>query len=179
MPRCPIDGVKTFSPPTFDDDRGSFSALLATRLHGLKNSWKEVNFSRSDQGVIRGLHLQHPHAQAKFLTVTQGRIWDLVLDLRPDSPTFQHWCYYVLGSDLPRSQIYIPAGCAHGFATPEGSAEVLYLVDDIWTPEDELTIAWDDPELAIPWPVESPSLSPKDADGMSLPNVLRRIVEHR
>lgn len=175
--RCPIDGVKTFAPPSYPDDRGSFTAVLASRYHTSQlpeiSAWREVNLSRSDAGVIRGLHLQHPAAQSKFVTVIDGSIWDVVVDFRPDSPTYLHFCYYVLSADGPRSQIFVPAGCAHGFATPDTAASVLYLTDAPWTPEHEITLAHDDSTLSIPWPVDQPSLSGKDRAGLALPDVCR------
>ncbi len=179
MPRCPIADVETYQTPVFDDDRGRFQSILAERIHSDISDvkeWKEVNLSSSKKGILRGLHMQAPKVQAKLLTVLDGSIWDVIVDLRPESSTYGFWCYYMLSADGPRNQIFIPAGCAHGFCTPDADATVVYLTDQPWAPDCEITLAWDDPEMGIPWPIENPTLNARDTEGISL-ETLKKALE--
>lgn len=178
MPRCPIADVETYQTPVFNDERGSFQPILAERVHSELPEvqiWKEVNLSRTRQGALRGLHMQYPEMQAKLVTVVEGRIWDVVVDLRQDSPTYGFWCFYLLAADGPRNQIFVPAGCAHGFCTPESDAVVAYLTDQPWAPDSGITLAWNDPEMGIPWPVAEPILSEKDKRGMTLAALMKSL----
>ena len=168
-----LPGVTLLSPPRFDDTRGSFRPLFAERLHaeaGYSHPWSEMNLSHSDQGTIRGLHLQSPKGQAKLITVITGTIFDVAVDLRPGTPTFGKFETFTLSAEDPDhpSQIYLPDGFAHGLATPHGPATIAYLVSSPWNPETEKVLAWDDPTLAIPWPLKSPKLSPRDQKGIPL-----------
>ena len=165
-----LPGVTLLSPPRFDDSRGSFRPLFAERFHaaaGYSHPWAEMNLSHSEQGSVRGLHFQSPHAQAKLITVITGTIFDVALDLRPDSPTFGKFETFTLSAHDPHlpSQIYLPEGLAHGLATPHGPATIAYLVSSPWNPESEHVLAWDDPTLAIPWPLQAPKLSERDRHG--------------
>ncbi len=171
-----LPGVMLLKPPRFDDERGAFRPIFANRLHaeaGYTHEWAEMNLSHTRQNSIRGLHLQDPESQAKLITVISGRIFDVAVDLRKDSPTFGQWDSFELGaeSDLP-SQIYLPEGIAHGLATPHGEATIAYLVSRPWNPATEKVLAWDDPDLGIDWPVDNPSLSPRDAAGMAFEEVI-------
>ena len=171
--RSSLNGVALLTPPRFDDARGSFRPVFAQRLHGeggFDHAWSEMNLSHSEKNSIRGLHLQDPQWQAKLITVISGTIFDVVVDLRKDSPTFGKWESFTLSADHPDhpSQIYIPEGFAHGLATPDGQATISYLVSSPWNPESEKVLAWDDPDLAIPWPVKNPQLSERDQQGLSL-----------
>lgn len=167
-----IEGVILLSPPTFDDPRGSFRPLYAQRLHsqaGYTHQWAEMNLSQTCQGCIRGLHLQEQHPQAKLITVVAGSIFDIVVDLRP-GPHFGRWQSFHLSAD-PRegpSQIYLPPGIAHGFATPDQPATITYLVSEPWQPDHERVLAWNDPTLNIPWPLTNPTLSPRDQNALPL-----------
>lgn len=168
-----LPGVVLLSPPTFDDSRGSFRPLFAERLHhhaGYSHPWAEMNLSHSEENTIRGLHFQNPHPQAKLITVITGTIFDVALDLRPHSPTYRQFETFTLsaGDKQHPSQIYLPEGLAHGLATPFGSATIAYLVSSPWHPESEKVVAWNDPDLAIPWPLESPTLSDRDRHGLTL-----------
>ncbi|YCM42169.1 dTDP-4-dehydrorhamnose 3,5-epimerase [Verrucomicrobiaceae bacterium 227] len=168
-----LPGVTLLFPPRFDDARGSFRPLFAERLHtqaGYSHPWAEMNLSHSEEGTIRGLHFQSPHPQAKLITVVSGTIFDVAVDLRPDSPTFGEFATFNLSADNPDlpSQIYLPEGLAHGLATPHGPATIAYLVSSPWNPETEKVLAWNDPTLKIPWPITTPKLSPRDKDGIPL-----------
>jgi len=168
-----IQGVTLLSPPQFPDERGAFRPVFAQRLHadaGYDHPWAEMNLSHTEEGCIRGLHFQHPQAQAKLITVVSGTIFDVVVDLRHDSPTFGKWESFTLSADNPDhpSQIYVPEGLAHGLATPSGPATIAYLVSTSWNPDTEQVLRWDDPTLAIQWPLKSPNLSPRDQQGVAL-----------
>jgi len=172
-----LSGVMLLNPPQFADARGRFRPVFAQRLHadaGYNHSWAEMNLSHTEPGCIRGLHFQEPHAQAKLITVVSGTIFDVVVDLRPDSPTCGKWASFTLSAGDPAvaSQIYIPEGLAHGFATVDGSATIAYLVSTPWNPETEQVLQWDDPTLNIPWPVKSPQLSPRDQKGITLGEII-------
>lgn len=173
-----LPGVTLLHPPRFDDERGAFRPVFAERLHaeaGYDHPWAEMNLSHTDQGCVRGLHFQEPNAQAKLITVVSGTIFDVVADLRRDSPTFGKWVSFTLSADDPdfASQIYIPEGLAHGLATPDGPATIAYLVSKPWNPETEQVLRWDDPSLAIPWPVENPALSARDQQGVTFEEISR------
>lgn len=173
-----LQGVTLFSPPRFDDSRGSFRPLFARRLHaeaGYTHSWAEMNLSHTEEGGIRGLHFQEPEPQAKLITVITGTIFDVAVDLRP-GPDFGKWESFELSADqshLP-SQIYLPPGFAHGLATPSGPATIAYLVSTPWNPETEQVLAWNDPQLAISWPLDRPELSERDQNGVSLESLAKK-----
>lgn len=165
-----IPGVVLITPPRFEDSRGSFRPLFADRLHtaaGYSHPWAEMNLSHSEPGTIRGLHFQDPHPQAKLISVISGTIFDVALDLRKNSPTYRQFETFTLSAEDLRtpSQIYLPEGIAHGLATPSGPASIAYLVSSPWHPEAEHVIAWNDPSLNIPWPIQNPKLSPRDQAG--------------
>lgn len=173
-----IAGVTLLTPPRFDDERGAFRPIFAERLHpslGLPKTWSEMSVSHSAQNCIRGLHFQAPKAQAKLITVIEGSIFDVALDLRKDSPTFGKYQTFELAANSDRlpSQIYLPEGIAHGIATPTEPATIAYLVSTSWHPESEHVIAWDDADLAIPWPVDRPHLSTRDSQGLSWSRFLK------
>lgn len=133
---------------------------------GLDLTFVQDNHSRSLAGALRGLHYQAFDArrgigQVKLVRVGRGRIWDVVADLRPGSPTFGRWCAREL-DDETHAQLLVPAGCAHGFAVLSEVADVLYKQSTPYDPTTEHGIAWDDPELAVPWPITSPILSERD-----------------
>ena len=171
-----LNGVMLLSPPKFEDERGNFRPLFAQRLHaeaGYAHAWAEMNLSETKEGCIRGLHFQEPEPQAKLITVISGTIFDVAIDLRSGS-NFGKWQSFELSAsqnNLP-SQIYLPPGFAHGLATPEGPATIAYLVSSPWNPQNEQVIAWDDPQLAIPWPLKNPQLSERDQKGIELQTLL-------
>ena len=170
-----LAGVLILSPRIFADERGSFlETYQAERYlgHGVPLPFVQDNLSRSKQGTIRGLHYQHPHDQGKLVMVTRGAIWDVAVDLRPDSPTCGEWIGVTL-DDREHRQLYIPPGLAHGFCALEEGTQVLYKCTDMYHPGCEKTLLWNDPSLGIPWPTQTPLVSPKDQQGRTLAECLR------
>jgi dTDP-4-dehydrorhamnose 3,5-epimerase len=164
-----IEGVLIIEPKVFGDERGfffeSFNQRAFNEAVGQPVDFVQDNHSRSAKGVLRGLHFQRPpHAQGKLVRVTQGSVFDVAADIRPDSPTFGRWVGVEL-SGANHRQMWIPAGLAHGFLVTSDSADFLYKTTDYYRPESEGSVRWDDPDLAIAWPLDgiTPSLSAKDA----------------
>ena len=160
-----LAGVMSFQPPAFADERGFFTETYHAEKYqaaGLPVSFVQDNFSFSKRHVLRGLHFQRKHPQGKLVYVLQGEIFDVAVDLRRDSPTFGQWEGMVLSSEN-RLQFFIPAGFAHGFVVLSESAAVMYKCTDFYHPEHDAGIIWNDPDVAIAWPVEAPVLSSKDA----------------
>ena len=160
--------VTLIRPKRFADDRGWFSeSYHQARLagQGIDILFCQDNHSLSRPlGTLRGLHFQTPpHAQAKLVRCVRGSIWDVAVDVRASSPTYGEWVAATLSADNG-DQLFIPAGFAHGFVTLEPDSEVLYKVDDYYAPECDGGLAWDDPAIALPWPVpaDGPALSDKD-----------------
>jgi len=148
----------------YDDDRGWFISSFH-ELHPTKD-WKMQNTSFSQQNTLRGLHLQSPRSQAKLVTVLDGSITDVILDIDPKSKTYGQWQRYELCSkdtSLP-NQLYVPNHYAHGFAVTSETALISYLTDELYYPEDEISIHPLSPNLSIPWGIEDPILSDKDAN---------------
>ena len=163
-----LDGVKLILPDVFHDNRGYFiEAYNASRYFeaGMRSIFVQDNRSRSFRNVIRGLHFQMNPAQAKLVQVTQGEIWDVVVDIRPKSQTFGKWIAESLSAANYR-QLYIPAGFAHGFCAMSDIADIMYKVDSLYT-GGGMAIAFDDPELAIDWPTKDPIISVNDSNSMS------------
>ena len=159
-----LPGVLLIEPRVFADDRGAFMERYHAGRYaeaGVDAAFVQDNWSRSRGGVVRGLHFQREHPQGKLVEVVRGEIWDVVVDLRPASETFGQWEAHTLSGDAVR-QLWVPPGFAHGFAVVSDEADVLYKCTDVYRPGDEGGVAWDDPALAIPWPVEDPLLSDKD-----------------
>lgn len=155
----------------FGDDRGffyeSFNEKEFRQATNVKDPFVQDNHSRSARNVLRGLHFQTENAQGKLVRVTSGSVFDVAVDIRPDSPTFGQWISVIL-DDKKRQSLWIPKGLAHGFLVLSDAAEFLYKTTDYYNPQAEKTLRWDDPFLNIPWPVEGqPSLSVKDAAGLS------------
>jgi dTDP-4-dehydrorhamnose 3,5-epimerase len=164
-----IEGVLIIEPKVFGDERGfffeSFNQRAFNEAVGQPVDFVQDNHSRSAKGVLRGLHFQRPpHAQGKLVRVTQGSVFDVAVDIRPDSTTFGRWVGVEL-SGVNHRQMWIPAGLAHGFLVTSDSADFLYKTTDYYRPESEGSVRWDDPDLAIAWPLEgiTPALSAKDA----------------
>ncbi len=161
-----LDGVVLLAPRVFGDSRGAFWESYQQERYaaaGLTATFVQDNISLSKKNTLRGLHYQHPHGQAKLVQVLQGEIFDVALDIRVGSPTFGQWFGTQL-SDRNHRQLYIPAGFAHGFCVCSDSALFMYKCSEYYAPGDEGGIHWDDPALAIPWPVEEPVLSPRDRE---------------
>jgi dTDP-4-dehydrorhamnose 3,5-epimerase len=167
-----IPDVLLLEPQVFGDSRGfffeSFNQQKFEQAVGRAVEFVQDNHSRSARNVLRGLHYQIRQAQGKLVRVTHGEVFDVAVDLRRESPTFGHWVGQLLSAEN-KLQMWIPEGFAHGFVVTSESAEFLYKTTDFWAPEHERCIAWNDPELAIQWPIEAtPELSGKDRLGVSL-----------
>ncbi len=175
-------GAYLIHPAEFADERGAFCVLYETadlKRAGLNTSFLQQSMSVSKKNVVRGLHYQvGAHAQAKLVRCIKGEIWDVIVDLRKSSPSFGKWQGFKL-TDENRLALYIPRGFAHGFAAITDGATVLYQLDNEYAPKEEGGVRYDDPKLAIPWPVKThpapegrsisnpaglvtPLLSPKD-----------------
>ena len=166
-----IPDVVVLEPRVFGDARGyfyeSFNRRQAEAALGRPLEFVQDNHSMSRRGVLRGLHYQLPHPQAKLVRVVRGEVFDVAVDLRRGSPTFGRWVGERLSAENKR-QLWIPEGFAHGFVVLSEEAEFLYKTTDYWYPEAEQCIRWDDPELAIAWPDGvAPIVSAKDAAGKS------------
>ncbi len=177
--RLAIPDVWLIKPKVFGDDRGffyeSFSGKAFREATGLEQQFVQDNHSKSARGVLRGLHYQlPPYAQGKLVRVAQGAVFDVAVDIRKSSPTFGQWVGEVLSAEN-HYQLWIPPGFAHGFLTMSESAEFLYKTTDFYEPSSEAAIAWNDPDLAIEWPLEDlkaaglhqPLLSGKDQQAPS------------
>ncbi len=168
-----IPEVFLFSPTVFGDERGffyeSFNKRVFNEVIGLQPDFVQDNHSRSVKGVLRGLHYQlPPHAQGKLVRVVQGEVFDVAVDIRRSSPTFGQWVGAVLSAENHK-QLWIPPGFAHGFVTLSATAEFVYKTTDFYAAESERCIAWDDPQIAIEWPIDfEPTLSAKDKLGKAL-----------
>lgn len=164
-----ISDVLILEPKVFGDERGfffeSFNARAFSEATGLNPNFVQDNHSRSQQGVLRGLHYQVQQAQGKLVRVTAGEVYDVAVDLRRQSPTFGQWVGAHLSADNKR-QMWVPEGFAHGFVVLSEFAEFLYKTTDYYAPAHERCIRWNDPKLAIDWPLQGePRLSAKDQQG--------------
>jgi len=160
-----IPGILLIEPDVYSDGRGFFVETWSRHRYaqaGVAGDFVQDNVSRSCRDTLRGLHLQQPHAQGKLVHVLDGEVFDVVVDVRVGSPTFGRWMGTVL-SVANHRQIYIPAGFAHGFCVTSDSALFAYKCTDLYHPEAETGVAWDDPDLAIDWPTRAPRLSQKDS----------------
>jgi dTDP-4-dehydrorhamnose 3,5-epimerase len=172
--QTPLEGVLVLEPKVFGDERGffyeSFNARNFEQATGLKETFVQDNHSKSAKGVLRGLHYQEQHAQGKLVRVTQGAVFDVVVDIRKDSPTFGQWFGVELSAEN-KKQLWVPAGFAHGFLVTSESAEFLYKTTDFYYPHFERSLIWNDRDLAIEWPLHlldtPPLLASKD---MEAPN---------
>jgi dTDP-4-dehydrorhamnose 3,5-epimerase len=174
-------GVVVIDPVVHRDPRGFFVERYHARTyaeHVLPREFVQDNHSRSVKGTLRGLHLQVSQLQGKLVYVLEGSIFDVAVDVRVDSPSFGQWVGIELTSDNFR-QLYIPPGFAHGFCVTSDRADVLYKCTDFYLPGDEITICWNDPEIAIQWPIMSPLLSQKDACGFTLKHVMSRLPTYK
>ena len=168
-----LPGCVVFEPRVFEDERGSFhESFNHEKLSefGLKPVFVQGNQSTSRRGVLRGLHFQWPHPQGKYLSVPEGEIWDVVVDVRKDSPTFSRWAAVVLSANNKR-QLWVPEGFAHGYVVLSEQAVVSYLCTATYDPTAETAVRWNDPALAIDWPVSDPTLSCKDAKALPLGDI--------
>src|SRR3979411_2522620 len=172
----PLQDVKLVQPRRFGDSRGWFAEVFNQSTFmaaGLPGNFVQDNQSFSRKGVLRGLHYQLEKPQGKLVRVLSGHIWDVAVDLRPNSPDFGRWAGFHLQAESPDDELqllWIPEGFAHGFLVLSDTAEVLYKTTNLYYPAGERSIVWNDPTLNITWPLDalhgmSPSVSPKDAHG--------------
>ena len=173
--RISVDGIKftrmrvpdviLVEPPFFEDARGFFLETYHTEKYargGVTGTFVQCNRSYSVKGVLRGLHLQLAHPQGKLVSVIEGEVFDVAVDVRKGSPSFKQWVGVVLSGDNFK-QMYIPPGFAHGFCTLSEYAHLQYQCTDFYDPAGELGIIWNDPEIGIEWPLADPILSKKDS----------------
>ena len=170
--RTEIPDVLLLEPRVFEDARGvafeSYNRRVFRELVGADPEFVQDNRSVSRRNVLRGLHYQVERPQGKLITAVRGEIYDVAVDLRRRSPTFGRWVGFRL-SESDRRLAWLPRGFAHGFLTLSESAEVLYKLDDFWSPSHERTLAWDDAEVGVRWPLQGePVLSDKDRRGTPL-----------
>jgi dTDP-4-dehydrorhamnose 3,5-epimerase len=161
-----LPGLLVITPAVYSDGRGYFMEVFKESdfiKAGICEQFVQDNVSCSSKGTLRGLHFQNPpHAQSKLVRCTSGRLWDVVVDIRPTSSTYGHWAGLEL-SKKNRLMHYVPAGFAHGFLALEDDTELYYKCGSEYTPDSEGGIRWDDPELGIAWPLEDVLVSAKDA----------------
>lgn len=170
-----LPGLLIVEPKVFGDARGFFLETWNQRRYpdaGLTATFVQDNLSFSRQGALRGLHFQNPGPQGKLVSVLQGEVFDVAVDLRQSSPTFGEWEGFNLSGENKR-QFFIPTGFAHGFLVLSETALFHYKCTEFYSPKDEVTLRWDDPQLNIPWPLKNPTLSEKDARGLFLRDIPR------
>jgi dTDP-4-dehydrorhamnose 3,5-epimerase len=179
MKATPVDaivGAYLFEPTVHADHRGFFSRTFdrdVVRSVGIDpDAFVQDSLSRSGKGVLRGMHLRSGAGEAKLVRCSAGRIFDAVVDLRPDSPTYRNTAFFELSGQTQVS-LYVPAGCAHGFQALTDPADVSYRIDRAHDPSEDVTIAFDDPELAIPWPLPVTSMSDRDRNARPLSEMER------
>ena len=166
-----LDELVLIEPTVHGDERGflveTFRENALAEL-GIEAGFVQDNHSRSRGPVLRGIHLQR--GQAKLVRCPRGRVWDVAVDLRPDSPTYRRWEGHELDGERHR-QLFMPAGFGHGFCLLSDEADVLYRLSSYYDPELETGVAWDDPEIGIEWPIADPVLSERDRSAPSLEEV--------
>ncbi len=162
----PVQGAFLIELEKFGDSRGFFGRAFCRNEfadHGLATEFVQVNNSLSaDKGTLRGMHYQlAPHAETKVVRCIRGALYDVIVDIRPDSPTFGKWHGEELSAEN-RNMLYVPRGFAHGFITLEDDTEAFYFVDNFYAPDHERGVRWNDPKFGIDWPIEPAVLSDKD-----------------
>ena len=165
--------VLLIEPNVFEDDRGFFMESYQKQRFadaGIMLPFVQDNMSRSQKGILRGLHYQHPAGQGKLVSVVEGSVYDVFVDIRRGSPTFGHWTGVEISADNKRL-IWIPPGFAHGFCVLTDFALFVYKCTEYYAPDCERTVKWDDPDIGIEWPVDDPILSPKDVGGKYLKDI--------
>lgn len=174
-----IAGALLFAPVPHTDERGFFSRTFDTeivRAAGIDPfCFTQDSLSRSRLGVVRGLHVRRGAGEAKLVRCSYGAIYDVIVDLRPGSATFRNWESFELRDDEQLS-LYVPAGCAHGFQALTDPADVSYRIDRRHDPAEDVSVAFDDPELAIPWPIPVTVRSAKDASAPTLAEALAELA---
>ena len=173
----PIEGLLILTPRVLRDERGFFLESYNERSFaeaGITHPWRQDNHVASTAGVLRGLHFQRRPGQAKLIRCVRGRIFDVAVDIRPDSPTLGRW----FGSELTAESFrmfYVPVGFAHGYAVLSEEAEVFYKCSNVYDAAEEDGFRWDDPEVGVEWPLESPIISERDRNCQSFSQTMARI----
>ena len=173
-----IPEVLLVEPAVFGDARGYFLESFSARRYaeaGIPGPFVQDNVSRSRRGVLRGLHLQHPHGQGKLVSVLEGEVFDVAVDVRAGSPTFGRWVGEYLSAENHR-QLYVPVGFAHGFVVTSEVALFSYKCTEYYRPECERSVRWDDPRIGVAWPVEAPTVSAKDQAGLPLEQLAAAVL---
>jgi dTDP-4-dehydrorhamnose 3,5-epimerase len=168
--RCDIAGLLIIEPKVFGDARGFFLETWNEQRYreaGLDLRFVQDNLSRSGRGTLRGLHFQNPAAQGKLVWVLEGEVFDVAVDLRRSSPTFGRWQGLNLSAQN-HLQFFVPPGFAHGFAVLSERALFAYKCTELYSPKDEMTLRWDDPDVGVQWPLSEPVMSEKDQKGLRL-----------
>jgi dTDP-4-dehydrorhamnose 3,5-epimerase len=168
--RCQLEGLLIVEPKVFGDSRGFFMESWNQRRYieaGLPDTFVQDNFSSSRRGALRGLHFQNPFPQGKLVSVLEGEVFDVAVDLRRNSPTFAKSEAVRLSAENKR-QFFVPPGFAHGFLVLSETALFHYKCTEFYSPRDEMTLLWNDPDLDINWPVANPIISEKDTRGLRL-----------
>ncbi|MQA73081.1 MAG: dTDP-4-dehydrorhamnose 3,5-epimerase [Solirubrobacterales bacterium] len=168
-----LDGVVLLEPEVHGDDRGFLVETYSEeswRSLGVDVDFVQDNHSRSSRDILRGLHFQTRPGQAKLVRCLRGRIWDVAVDLRRDSPTYGQWEGHEL-DDRAHRQLFVPVGFAHGFCVLSDVADVHYRISSVYDPETEAGIAWDDPEVGVEWPVADPRTSERDRSAPRLAEI--------
>jgi dTDP-4-dehydrorhamnose 3,5-epimerase len=161
----PIDGLLVLEPDVFRDERGFFLETFHEQKYdylGIKSKFVQDNLSLSSKGILRGLHFQYRHPQAKLVQVILGEVFDVVVDIRQGSPTFGKW-FGIMLSQNNLYQMFIPEGFAHGYWVVSETALFAYKCSDFYSPADEGGLLWSDPDIGIQWPASEPVLSQKDS----------------
>lgn len=164
-----VEGVLIIEPKVFGDERGFFLETFQAKRYqqeaGIELPFVQDNHSRSTKGVLRGLHFQKTKPQGKLVRVVSGEVFDVAVDIRPDSKTYGKWAGTLLSAENKR-QFWVPPGLAHGFVVLSDTADFEYKCTDYYDPADEGCLIWNDPDLAIEWPITEPILSEKDKLGL-------------
>jgi dTDP-4-dehydrorhamnose 3,5-epimerase len=168
-----LPGLVLLEPVVFGDARGFFFETWNAERYaaqGLPSSFVQSNVSSSSKGVLRGLHYQWPRPQGKLVTVLQGEVYDVAVDIRRGSPTFGRWEAFILSGEN-RRQLWIPPGFAHGFAVLSDDALFNYLCTDVYVKEADASVRWNDADIAVDWPISAPTLSSKDEQAPFLQDI--------
>jgi dTDP-4-dehydrorhamnose 3,5-epimerase len=172
---CDIPGLVIVEPKVFGDARGFFMETWNQqryRAAGLDWNFVQDNLSFSRRGILRGLHFQNPKGQGKLVYVLQGEVFDVAVDIRKNSPTFGCWHGLILSAEN-KKQFFVPAGFAHGFAVLSETALFAYKCTELYTPQNEMSLLWNDPDVGVQWPLDNPQLSEKDIRGVPLKDIPR------
>lgn len=172
-----LDGVVLIEPEVHGDERGFLVETFrddAWRELGVGLDFVQENHSRSDRHILRGLHFQTSPGQAKLVRCLRGRIWDVAVDLRSDSPSYRRWEAHELDDERHR-QLLVPVGFGHGFCVLSEAADVAYKLSSHYDPATEAGIAWDDPDVGVEWPIDDPILSERDKSAPPLAQIADRL----